>query len=61
MNNREWLNSLTNEELANWLCDNLYNSIENRYYGVSQIKFAYSDSILGLQEWLRQEMKDWII
>ena len=58
MTNREWLNSLTNDEFANWLCDAMYDEDLSRklgtdvYIGISQIKFAYTDSRLGLKQWL---------
>ena len=61
MTNREWLNSLTNDELAEWLCDA---KLDVRltsmcgtpiYTGVGTIKLSYTDSLLGLKKWLEEE------
>lgn len=58
MTNREWLEGLSDSQLAAWLCDDLYNPADDRTYGVSQIKYSYSHSELGLVEWLKRERKD---
>jgi len=61
MTNREWLNCLSNDELAEWLCDskldvrltNMCNT--NIFTGVGTIKMSYTDSLLGLKKWLGDE------
>lgn len=58
MTNREWLESLSDSQLAAWLCDCLVNPIEDRVYGVSQIKFAHNHSELGLIGWFNQKRND---
>lgn len=64
MTNREWLNGLTNDEFADWLCDAMYNEELSRelgtdiYTGISQIKFAYTDSRLGLKQWLGERKNE---
>jgi hypothetical protein len=58
MTNREWINSLSDEELSAWLCDNLYlRTIEGItiYSGISSLKSMYTHSELGIIEWLKKE------
>lgn len=49
MTNREWLNSLSDEDLALWLCDCLNGT------GLSYIKLRYSISTVGLAEWMEEK------
>lgn len=49
MTNREWLNSLSDEELALWLCDDLNGR------GLSQVKFRSTKSVDGLANWMKEE------
>lgn len=64
MTNREWLNSLSNKELAEWLCDCYQTEIETNlpgnpkfpiFLGISQLKSQYTCSFYGIKEWLEQE------
>ena len=63
MTNREWLDNLSDYDLAHWLCDCFYDgelSIKCGYpiyAGVSTIKSAYNNSLLGLQKWLCGERR----
>ena len=43
--NRDWLNSLTNEELADWLCSSEFQIL----------KMSFTQSNTGLAEWLNKE------
>lgn len=52
MTNREWLNSLTDEELALWLCDELNGR------GLSQVKFRSTKSTEGLADWMKEEYRN---
>lgn len=45
MTNREWLFSLTDKELAEYLCSREFQSL----------KWSYTDSILGLIDWFSEE------
>ena len=64
MTHREWLESLSDEDLAAWLCDNyyvqephlLYPDITVRYTtGLTAIKGRYSYSEYGLTGWFKEE------
>ena len=65
MTNREWMQSLTDEELANFLTDGLPVK-DNRFrlagYGmflssINTISSRYTSSHLGIEEWLKQEQE----
>ena len=43
--NRDWVNSLTNKELADWLCSSEFQIL----------KMSFSQSNIGLDEWLNKE------
>ena len=43
--NRDWVNSLTNEELADWLCSSEFQIL----------KMSFTQSNIGLAEWLDKE------
>ena len=60
MTNREWLNSLTDEEFTSWMCDDEELDYEkNENYPPSPkwatIRGRYTSSKLGLLIWLKQE------
>jgi hypothetical protein len=58
MTNREWLNSLADGDLTLWLCDSmpiLVNGLIMGYTGLDSVKFSYSNSILGINQWLGEE------
>ena len=61
MTNREWLNSLSDKDLAHWLCNSLYDENLSQifgtptYIGVDTVKLSYSHSLLGLKKWLAEE------
>lgn len=62
MTNKEWLNSLTNEEFASWICDGEeFDYEKNENYPPSPkwstIQGQYTSSKLGLLIWLKQERK----
>lgn len=64
MTNREWLNSLTDEEFADWCCGQ--DVIDGRtfkpigvYPKLNGIKFRHLDSLIGLREWLKEERREW--
>ena len=48
MTNREWLNSLTDEELALWLCDYIKPTL-------SQIRYRSIKSTAALADWMKEE------
>lgn len=58
MTNKEWLMSLTDRELAEWLCDCYIirdREGEYDYTGLRAVKFNNLDSVKGLTEWLGGE------
>ena len=60
MTNREWLNSLSNEDFANWcvsaeLHDYETNTFKQPSPKLDTIKYSYTQSEAGLIEWLGQE------
>jgi len=70
MTNREWLNTLTDEELATFLIDDAtftstrvrigeYETLlpEQPYPRLSTIRIVCTSSILGVLDWLKQERK----
>lgn len=75
MTNREWIQSLTNEELAKWLCETQSQLIgwkettlatgdrmqlaeyDRLYPRLHELTSRYSDSTLGLAQWLGEERK----
>lgn len=64
MTNREWLKSLSDEDFALWLCDGYPESFEQSNgktitynTGVHIIGRRYTDSLGGLQVWLKEEHK----
>lgn len=66
MTNREWLESLSDEDLAAWLCDNyfveephlLYPDITVRYTtGLTTVKDEYGYSENGLTDWFKEERR----
>lgn len=73
MTNREWLNTLTNEEFAEWSVGSpvpmefekvndswKVKSITDKLYPrLSEIKVSYASSKAGLLEWLEKEHFDW--
>ena len=62
MTNREWLNSLTNEEFASWICDGEeFDYEKNEPFQPSPkwdyLQHRYTSSKGGLLIWLKQERK----
>ena len=60
MTNREWLNSLTDEEFASWACDEEEFDFKNNVYAQPspkrrRLEFKYNDAKGGLLMWLKQE------
>lgn len=60
MTNREWLNSLTDEEFASWVCDEeAFDFNKNVFAHPSpkwnRLMYQYNDSKGGLLMWLKQE------
>ena len=60
MTNKEWLNSLTDEEFASWVCDEEVFDFNNNVYTQPSPKwrslmYQYNDSKGGLIMWLKQE------
>lgn len=58
MTNREWIESLTDEELAAWLCDNYPVEVFDGTFfttGVGGVKSRFTHSELGLIEWLKEQ------
>ena len=60
MTNREWLNSLTDEEFASWVCDEEVYDLANNVYAHpapkwNRLMYQYNDSKGGLLMWLKQE------
>lgn len=64
MTNREWLASLSDEELAAWLCnayiveahDPLHPEVTIRYpTGLTAVIKSSTHSILHLQDWFKEE------
>ena len=62
MTNREWLNSLSDEDFVKWLTENeifdekAYKCLEPtpKY---DTLKWRWTSTALGLTEWLKQERK----
>lgn len=62
MTNREWINSLTDEEFASWICDGesfyprtmVYEQPSPKW---DTLKYGYTDAKGGLLIWLKQERK----
>lgn len=65
MTNREWMQSLTDEELANFLTDGLpVKDIRFKLDGygmflssINTTSSRYTSSHLGIEEWLKQEQE----
>lgn len=60
MTNKDWLNSLTDEEFASWVCDEEIYDFENNVYEQPSPKWdslrgRYTSSKGGLLIWLKQE------
>ena len=64
MTNREWLESLSDDALALWFCDDyiaekidpVYTKEVLRYFsGVSMVKRQCANSYLALRDWLKEE------
>jgi len=57
MTNKEWLESLSDSELAAWLCDSYVVSYKNITYttGLTHVKCASTNSLLYTEQWLAQE------
>lgn len=47
MTNREWLNKLSNEELANWLCEVTYSQASSEKFTVPE--YVYIDTRLQIK------------
>ena len=68
MTNREWLNSLTDEEFADWATgEDCWNPSERKYEGLyphrRTIESMYNSSYGGILAWLREPkvyVNDWI-
>lgn len=64
MTNREWLESLSDEDFALWLCDGYPESLEQSNgktitlnTGAHIIGRGYTDSLGGLRGWLKEERR----
>lgn len=65
MTNREWMQSLTDEELANFLTDGLYvrdiriglDGFNMFAMSVHIIAHRYNSSRLGIEEWFKQNQE----
>lgn len=60
MTNRQWIESLTDDEFADWCCnEEIVNWSTGQSVGITPklktIKASYSSSFGGLKEWLKQE------
>lgn len=55
MTNREWLNSLSNKELAEWFCNNLDNAIVCGSQGREK---DCNTSYIDFQDWLQAEHEE---
>ena len=65
MTNREWLSSLTNEQLAQFLTFGLkYRFMvsygiadvwQYDYINISKISRSYANSVVGIEKWLEEE------
>lgn len=67
MTNREWLESLSDEELAAWMCNNYIRNVNTATgtfetititdlpTGIDNLKMSFSHSQLGLTKWLGEE------
>lgn len=64
MTNREWLNSLSDDELAEWLCDCLYDERLSKICGtpintgVNTVKLSFMHSLLGMKKWIKEERRE---
>lgn len=59
MTNREWLNTLTDEQLANFLTVGLYVRYKSMpdipiMFSIKSLTYQYVQSTIGLTEWLSQ-------
>lgn len=59
MTNREWLNTLTDEQLANFLTFGLYVKYKSMpdipiMFSIKSLTYQYVQSTTGLTEWLSQ-------
>ena len=59
MTNREWLNTLTDEQFANFLTFGLYVKYKSipdmpTMFSIKNVTYQYAQSIIGLTEWLSQ-------
>ena len=69
MTNRQWLNTLTNEELAHWILDKESSLCADKksgkmYYDnlsprLREVYAFYNDAVLRLIEWLDEERVDY--
>jgi len=62
MTNREWLNSLTDEDFIKWLIDS--ETFDEKTYKCFEpspkydtLKWSWTSTALGLAEWLKEERK----
>lgn len=61
MTNRDWLNTLTDDELAEWFCDALIDKDlskrcgETIRSGLHSIMLSYNDSLGGMKQWLKEK------
>lgn len=60
MTNREWLETLSDEDFADWCCGgDAIDFKTGRPIGINphlyNIKYSYADAILGLINWLKAE------
>lgn len=57
MTNREWLNILTDEELRDFLCNQMKQKIFDIEYdwGIDDVRRSYVSSSVGLLQWLKNE------
>lgn len=63
MTNREWLNSLNDEEFASWVCDEEVYDLRNNVYAHpapkwNRLMYQYTDSKGGLLLWLKKEREE---
>ena len=63
MTNREWLNSLSDDDFAIWCIEaEEFNSEATKFKQptprLHQIRFSYTSSLYGLKEWLKQERQE---